>query len=99
MVEVGGAYGRVEDIDGLDRSLPLLLQAEHQVDPLAQGLGHLVRLQRLAVDQDEEAGVVPRPRRQVDVVHPLAILTHAKVKTCKHRFYHTHADVIITLKL
>lgn len=37
-------YSRMEDIDGLDRSLPLLLVPEHQVNPVADILGHMVRL-------------------------------------------------------
>lgn len=72
----------MEDVDGLDGGFALLLEAEHQVDPLAQRLGHLVRLQRLAVDEDEEARVVPGPRRQVHVVHPLAVLPDAEIETC-----------------
>lgn len=72
----------MEDVDGLDGGFALLLEAEHQVDPLAQRLGHLVRLQRLAVDEDEEPRVVPGPRRQVHVVHPLAVLPDAEIETC-----------------
>lgn len=74
------AYSWVEDIDGLDRSFAFLLEPKHQVDPLAQRLGDLVRLQRLAVDQDEESRVVSGPGGQIDVVHPLAILTNTEIK-------------------
>lgn len=82
----------MEDIDGLDGGLALLLEAEHQVDPLAQRLRHLVRLQRLAVDEDEEPRVVPGPRRQVDVVHPLAVLPDAKVETWGRRVDSTSVE-------
>lgn len=71
----------MEHVDGMDGRLPLLLVPEHQVHPLADVLGHVVRLQRLAMDEDEESRVVPRPRRQVDVIHPLTILTHSEIKT------------------
>lgn len=71
----------MEDIDGLDGGFALLLEAEHQIDPLAQRLGHLVRLQRLAVNEDEESRVVPGPRGQVHVVHPLAVLPDAEIET------------------
>lgn len=71
---------RVKDVDGVHRGLALLLEAENQVDPLTQRLGHLVRLQSLPVDEDKEARIVPGPRRQVHVVDPLAVLTHTKVK-------------------
>lgn len=72
----------MEDVDSLDGGFSLLLEAEHQVDPLAQRLGHLVRLQRLAVDEDKEPRVVSGPRRQVHVVHPLAVLPDAEIETC-----------------
>lgn len=75
------AHSWVEDIDGLDGGFALLLEAEHQVNPLAQRLGHLVRLQRLAVDEDKESRVVPGPRRQVHVVHPFAVLPDAEIET------------------
>lgn len=55
-------YSRVEDVDGLDSSFAFLLEAEDQVDPLTQGLGDLVRLQGLSVDQNEQTGVVASPR-------------------------------------
>lgn len=79
------AHSWVEDIDGLDGGFALLLEAKHQIDPLAQRLGHLVRLQRLAVDENEEPRVVPGPWRQVDVIHPLAVLPDAEIETCGRR--------------
>jgi len=72
----------VEDVDGVHGRLALLLESEHQVDPLAQHLGHLVRLQRLAVHEHEEARVVARPGRQVHVVDALAVLPQAEVEAC-----------------
>lgn len=75
------AYSWVEDVDGLDSSFAFLLEPENQVDPLAQCLGDLVRLQRLSVDQDEETWVVAGPGRQVHMIHPLTILTNTKIKT------------------
>lgn len=77
------AYSWVEDVDGLDSSFAFLLETEHQVDPLAQCLGDLVRLQRLSVDQDEQTWVVAGPGRQVHMIHPLTILTYTKIKTCE----------------
>ena len=76
-------YSGVEHVNGLDGCLALLLEAEHQVDPLAQGLGHLLRLQRLTVDQYKEPGVVPGPGGQVHMVDPLAVLTHPEVEPCR----------------
>lgn len=55
------AYSWVEDVDGLDSSFAFLFEPKHQVDPLAQRLGDLVRLQRLSVDQDEQSWVVAGP--------------------------------------
>lgn len=83
LLRLGGgrrAHRRVEDIDGLYGSLALLLEPEDQVNPLAQRLRHLVRLQRLPVDEDEEARVAAGPRRQVHVVDPVAVLTNSKVE-------------------
>lgn len=77
------AYGGVEHVDGLHGGFAFLLEPEHQVDPLAQSLGHLVRLQRLPVDQDEETRVVSGPRRQVHVVDPLAVLPDTEIETCE----------------
>lgn len=37
-------YGRMEDVDGLNGSLPFLLVPEHQVNPVADVLGHVLRL-------------------------------------------------------
>lgn len=79
------AHRRVEHVDGLDGRFALLLQPKHQVDPLAQRLGHLVRLQRLSVDQDEQAGVVTGPGGQIDVVDPLSILANPKVKAWRSK--------------
>lgn len=76
-------YRRMENIDGMNCSFALLLESKHQVDPLTQRLRDLIRLQSLSVNQDEESRVVPGPGRQVHVIHPLAVLTHAKVKTCQ----------------
>lgn len=75
-------YSWVEDIDGLDSSFAFLFKPEHQVDPLAQCLGDLVRLQRLPVDQDEKAWVVAGPGRQIHMIYPLAVLPNPKIKTC-----------------
>lgn len=85
MVKRAAAYSWVEDVDGLDGSFAFLLEPEHQVDPLAQCLGHLVRLQRLSVNQDKQTGIVSGPGRQIHVVHPLAVLTNAKIKTWKSK--------------
>lgn len=74
-------YSGMEHVDGLNGRLPLLLIPEHQVDPLADVLGHVLRLQGLSVDEDEETRVVPSPRREVDVVDSLAVLPHPKVET------------------
>lgn len=79
----GAAYGWVEDVDGLDSSFAFLLEPKHQVDPLAQCLGDLVRLQRLSVDQDEQTRVVAGPGRQIHMINPLTILTNTKIKTCE----------------
>lgn len=76
-------YCRMENIDGLNCSFALLLESKHQVDPLTQRLRDLIRLQSLSVYQDKESRIVPGPGRQVHVIHPLAILSHAKVKTCR----------------
>lgn len=87
----------MEDVDGVDGGFAFLLEPEHQVDPLAQRLGHLVRLQRLPVDQDEQTGVVASPGRQIHMVYPLAILTNAKIKTCegtKGHFKHMRRYVV-----
>lgn len=75
----------MEHVDGLDGSFAFLLQTKHQVDPLAQRLGHLVRLQRLSVDQDEQAGVITGPRGQIDMIDPFSILTNPKVKACRSK--------------
>lgn len=75
----------MEDVDGLDGGFALLLEPEHQVDPLAQRLGDLVRLQRLSVDQHKQAGVVAGPRGQVDVIHPLSVLANPKIKACQRQ--------------
>ncbi len=77
------SYCRMKDIDGLDCSFALLLESKHQVNPLAQRLRDLIRFQSLSVDEDEESRVIPDPRRQIHVVHPLAVLPHAEVKTCQ----------------
>lgn len=73
----------MKDIDGMDSSFALLLEPKHQVNPLAERLGDLIRFQSLSVDEDEESRVIPGPGRQIHVVHPLAVLPHAKVKTCQ----------------
>jgi hypothetical protein len=71
----------MENIDGLNRSLPLLFVPEHQVNPMADVLRHMVRFESLAVDEDEKTRIVPGPRRKVDVINPFTILTHTKIKT------------------
>lgn len=71
----------MEHVDGLDSSFAFLLEPKHQVDPLAQCLRHLVRLQRLPVDQDEQTWVVASPGWQIHMVDPLAVLTNPKIKT------------------
>lgn len=73
----------MEDVDGLDSRFAFLLKPKHQVDPLAQRLGDLVRLQCLSVDQDEKARVVAGPGWQVHMIHSLTILTNTKIKTCE----------------
>lgn len=75
----------MEHVDGLDGSFAFLLQTKHQVDPLAQRLGHLVRLQRLSVDEDEQAGVITGPRGQIDMIDPFSILTNPKVKAWRSK--------------
>jgi len=77
----------MEDIDGVDSCFAFLLEPKHQVDPLAQSLGDLVRLERLPVDQDEQTWVVAGPRRQIHMIHSLTILTNTKIKTCEGNFY------------
>lgn len=79
----------MEDVDGLDGSFAFLLEPKHQVNPLAQCLGDLVRLQCLSVDQDKQTWIVAGPGWQIHVIHPLAILTNTKIKTCedKKNFY------------
>lgn len=71
----------MEDVDGLNGSLPFLLVPKHQVNPLTDVLGHVLRLQGLPVDEDKKPRVVTCPRREVDVIHPFTVLTHTKVKT------------------
>lgn len=44
MRESAATYSWVEDIDGLDRCFAFLLEPEHQIDPLTQRLGDLIRL-------------------------------------------------------
>lgn len=68
-----------EDVDGVDGGLAGLLVAEDQVDPGGQVLGHVRRLQRLAVQQREQARV-RRPARQLHVVHARAALPHAQLQ-------------------
>lgn len=75
----------MEDVDGLDGSFAFLLEPKHQVDPLAQRLGDLVRLQRLSMDQNEQTWVIAGPGWQINVVHPLSILTNTKIKTCEKK--------------
>lgn len=74
-------HSRVEDVDGLDGGFAFLFKPKHQVDPLAQRLGDLVRLQRLTVDQNEETRVVAGPGGQIHMIYPLTVLTHPKIKT------------------
>lgn len=82
MYEFEATHSWVEDIDGLDSCLAFLLESKHQVDPLTQCLGDLVRLQRLSVDQDEQTWVVTSPGWQVNMIYPLAVLSNTKIKTC-----------------
>lgn len=90
------AYSWMEDVDGLDGSFAFLLEPEHQVDPLAQRLGHLVRLQRLSVNQDKQTGIVSGPGRQIHMIHPLAVLTNAKIKTWKSKKCCFHLTLLKT---
>ena len=71
----------VENVDGLQRLVPLLLVAEDEVDPVVQVAGDLGRLQGLAVDQDEEPDVAQTPRRKCHVRHDLAALALAEIET------------------
>lgn len=73
----------MEDVDGVDSRFAFLLEPEHEVDPLAQRLGDLVRLQSLPVDQDEQTRVVAGPWRQIHMIHSLAVLPNTKIKTCE----------------
>lgn len=73
----------MEDVDGLDSSFAFLLEPKHQVDPLTQCLGHLIRLQCLSVDQDKQTWIVAGPGWQIHMIHPLTILTNTKIKTCE----------------
>lgn len=81
-LSLAATYSRVEDVDGLDSRFAFLLEPEHQVDPLTQRLGDLLGLQCLSVDQDEQTWVVSSPGWQIHMIHPLAILTNPKIKTC-----------------
>lgn len=78
----------MEDVDGVDSCFAFLLEPKHQVDPLAQCLGDLVRLQRLPVDQDEQTWVVAGPGWQIHMIHPLTILTNTKIKTCEGKTFY-----------
>ncbi len=72
----------MEDVDGIDGVLPLLLEAEHEVDPCGQPDRRERRLERLAVNEHEEAGVAAAPRRQRHVPHLLPALTPPEVEPC-----------------
>ena len=49
--------GRMEDVDGIDGCFPALFEAEDEVDPRRQAPSHNLRLQRLPMDEGEEARV------------------------------------------
>lgn len=83
MQSLRAAYRRVENVGGVDGSLPFLLISEHQVNPVTDTLGHVVRLQGLPVEEGEEARVVTGPGREADVVNPFSTLTHTEIKTYK----------------
>ena len=86
----------MEHIDGINGSLASLFVAEDEVDPLMQMLCDVARLQHLSVDQHEEACVVLAPARQLHMVHTLAYLANAKVKTCYHKEIFSHHENIST---
>lgn len=75
-----GTHAGGEDVDGVERRLAGLLVAEDEVDPVRQPLGDGLRLQRLPVDEREEARV-RRPRGQLHAVHAQPALTRAQVQT------------------
>mmetsp|Transcript_44910 Transcript_44910/g.72132 ORF Transcript_44910/g.72132 Transcript_44910/m.72132 type:complete len:272 (-) Transcript_44910:1091-1906(-) len=71
----------VEHVLRLDGRLPLLLEAEDEVDPVVEVLTDVLALEGLSHDPDEAAGVVVGPRRQLHVVHLLLPLRHAEVES------------------
>lgn len=75
-----GSHCGVEDVDSLNGGFPFLLHPKNQVNPVTQCLGHVVRFQRLPIDQDEQTRIIPGPGWQGDIVHTLTILPQAKVK-------------------
>ena len=61
-----------EDVVRGDGRGPALLAAEDEVDPLVQVRGHVLALQRCAVQAHELGRAAARPRRQVHVADALA---------------------------
>ena len=73
-------YCRREYIDGVYGRTSRLLVAKDQVYPAADVGRHVVRLQSLAVDEDEATGVAVTPRWQGDVRDRVTGLTDTEVK-------------------
>jgi len=69
----------VEKVVRVFRRLALLLVAEDEVDPVVQVEGHVLALERQAVDADELGAAVVRPGRQGHVANDLTVLFDAEI--------------------
>ena len=81
-LEVDGAFVRqiVEDVQVLLRVLPVLLVPEDQIDPLVEMCGHVLRLERFAVEPHELIRRSVRPRWEPDVAEGVAPLRRAEAE-------------------
>lgn len=71
----------MEYVDSVDRLRSSLAKSENEVDPLLQILADIVRLECFAMELDEQARILVRPRRESHGVDFRSVLLP---NTCPH---------------